>query len=170
MSRGSVASSCGRTLVTADMAPVHLSIGGRVLEHERMVRHVLAIYQATRAGRRAVREASAIAAEHGAQLTVARVTGTCGGRGCCAIGPGRWERILREEALADLEDGRSAAGGEPVHLAVIEGAGAPAIASAAERIQCDLVVVPVVRVAPRGGLAGALRRRTAIRVIGVRGR
>jgi hypothetical protein len=144
--------------------------GARVVQHGTMVRHVLAIYQPKRTGRRAVREASAIAAEHGAQLTVATVTGLCGGRGCCAISPGRWERIVWEEALADVEVARSAASGERVHLAVIDGAGARAIADAAERMYCDLVVVPVARVSLRGGLVRALRRRTAVRVIGVRGR
>jgi hypothetical protein len=41
-----------------------------------MFRHVLAIFEATPAGEGALREASFIAAEHDAQLTVAVITGT----------------------------------------------------------------------------------------------
>jgi nucleotide-binding universal stress UspA family protein len=135
-----------------------------------MVRHVLAIYRATPAGEQAVREARAIASENRAQLTVAVVGGypsrTCG----CRLRDVRWDATLREDALGELSQAREALGPTLAHMAVIEGRGPRAIASAAERLRCDLVVVPVARLAFRGGVARALRRRTAATVIGIGGK
>jgi hypothetical protein len=135
-----------------------------------MIRHVLAIYRATPAGHRVVREASAIATEHGAQLTIAVVAGDGRARRCCGVTGGRWDALLREAALRELEDARLAPGQRPAHLAVIEGSGPRAIAGAAHRMRCDLVVVPLAPLALRGGLARAVRSRTEAMVIGVRAR
>jgi nucleotide-binding universal stress UspA family protein len=133
-----------------------------------MVRHVLAIYRATAAGENAVREARAIAGEHGAQLTVAVVGGYPSRAGGCQLRDVRWDATLREEALQELSQARQALGPALAHMAVLEGRGPPAIAAAAERLRCDLIVVPMAQLAFRGGLARALRRRTAAQVIGVR--
>jgi nucleotide-binding universal stress UspA family protein len=135
-----------------------------------MLCHVLAIYRETPAGANAVREGRAIAGKHGAQLTVAVVGGYPSRAGGCQLRDVRWDAILREDALRELSQARAALGPAPAHMAVIEGRGSPAIASAAERLRCDLVVVPVARLALRGGLAQPLRRRTAAAVLGVRGR
>jgi nucleotide-binding universal stress UspA family protein len=134
------------------------------------IRHVLAIYQATSTGKRAIREASAIATEHGAQLTIAVTAGERSRRGCCAISADRWDAVVFEGALQDLDDAHCVVGEAGAHLAIIEGSGPRVIADAAERMRCDLVVVPVARFSPRGGLARALRRRTGASVIGIRRR
>lgn len=134
------------------------------------IRHVLAIYRATSTGRRTIREASAIATEHGAQLTIAVVVGDRTRCGSCAISADRWDAVVFEGALQDLDDAHFVVGQAGAHLAIIEGSGPRVIADAAERMRCDVVVVPVARFSPRGGLARALRRRTRASVIGVRRR
>jgi len=134
-----------------------------------MVRHVLAIYRATPVGEEAVLKGRAIADEHGAQLTVAVVGGYPSRASGCQLRDVRWDATLREDALRELAQARAALGPTPAHMAVIEGRGPRAIASATEQLRCDLVVAPMPRLAFRGGVARALRRRTGAVVIGVRG-
>jgi len=132
-----------------------------------MIRHVLAIYRPTRTGRSALGKAVAIAYEHGAQLTVAVVTGGRGGRACCSHSAGRWGTLLREAALCDLDEARAVLG-----PASIWRSWRGAVRARSRRPLSGCVAIssscPVARSASRGGLARAFGDGPRRPSIGVR--
>jgi nucleotide-binding universal stress UspA family protein len=115
-----------------------------------MVRHVLAIYRDTAAGREVLSRASAIANEHGAELTVAVISGRPSRPGGCAV--------MREEAQQELRHARSLLDATAAEFALIQGDGRRAIRAAAEDRACDLVLLPGSRLRRGGRLARTLRQ------------
>jgi nucleotide-binding universal stress UspA family protein len=123
-----------------------------------MVRHVLAIYRDTAAGREVLSRASAIANEHGAELTVAVISGRPSRPGGCAVSGARWDAIMREEAQQELRHARSLLDATAAEFALIQGDGRRAIRAAAEDRACDLVLLPGSRLRRGGRLARTLRQ------------
>jgi nucleotide-binding universal stress UspA family protein len=125
---------------------------------ESPIRHVAVMFNASAAAERALHEAASIADEHGAQLTVITPVPHDRRMVCCAVchvGRGYWNAVMDEVAEADLAKARALLGArepEPRYRAV-SGSGASAVRREADRLACDLVVVP-----DRGRFRRAVRR------------
>ncbi len=115
-------------------------------EH-RTPQHVLAVFQDSDAGRRALRQAVAIADEHGADLSVvALVPHEPSRAGCvgCGVSRTRWNAELDRLAQADLQQAQALVGArhpEPRYEAV-SGTHAGVLRDAPLGSACDVIVVP----------------------------
>ena len=134
----------------------------------RGVSRVLAIYEASSAGAEVLRRAQALVTEHNARLTIAAHV-VPAPAGCCGMSSTRWNTIMREEATAELMRARDLLEGITADLALIEGAGADAIADEAERRQCDLILIPARKRPQWHDETRRVSARTTAAVLAVRG-
>jgi len=133
------------------------------------VGHVLALFDSSTRGRRALRAAERLAVIAGARLTVVTVA-LLEVRGCCDLRADIWNRLQREAAAGDLQVAKET-------LRAIECVNFVAAASSrledaltAETLasDCDVVVVPDPRrsmLPRRGALSAAVRDRSQRRVL-----
>jgi hypothetical protein len=131
-----------------------------------VVRHVLAIVDGSAAGERALE--AAVVRARGARLTVATVAWVERPGPCCGSGLLAWNRIQRDDAHRRLAraGARVARLGRPdAMLLELEGFEDVEVARAAERLECDVVVVPQPRGlgGRRGGPVARRVRRTGPR-------
>ena len=133
------------------------------------VDHVLVVFEDSGAARTALRDAAAIADEHGARLSVVTLINyERRSLGCC-LRTGYWNRVLDEVALAEQAAAREILGDrDPAPgFEIVPGSGPDAVRSIVERLGCDLVLLPL-----RGwfGRRSIRRVRRSVRaeVVGVR--
>lgn len=125
------------------------------------VSHILVVFERSRAGRRAVELAAALADEHEAQITVALVVPYERHTYGCCLRSGHWNQLLDEIALEEVAAVREMLGDrEPaVRFEIVPGEGCDALAALVERLGCDLVLTPKPWLGP-GRVARQLRGRT----------
>ncbi len=130
--------------------------------------HILVVFDDSSAGRRALEEAALIADERQAELSVvALVDYDTRQIGCC-VPAGYWNGVLGELARGDLSKARDLIGarGASTSFDVAPGGGMKGIERVAERLDCDLLVVP--RHGPFGRLSlRRLKRRTKAEVVDI---
>ena len=132
--------------------------------------HVLVLYERSRRGAAAIRQAAAAAAAT-ARLTVVTVAVTeSAGARCCDTRAGYWNGVVQELADADLDRARSLVeGGTTAEFKILTGKSVlAALALEAQQSGADLVVVPSGRgIHPwfRARRARRLQRRTADAVV-----
>ncbi|MBK8293996.1 MAG: universal stress protein [Solirubrobacterales bacterium] len=130
--------------------------------------HILVVFDDSSAGRRALEEATAIADERQAELSVvAMVDYDTRQIGCC-VPAGYWNGVLKDLARDELDTARELVGERrgTTSFDIAAGTGTKGIEQATSRLGCDLVVVP------RHGAFGRLalrrmRRHVHADVIGV---
>lgn len=133
------------------------------------IEHIMVVFDDSRASRRALRDAAAIADEHMARLSVVTLVNYEARTIGCCLRSGYWNRVLDEVAMGDLAAAREVLGDrDPAPgFDIVAGTGPSAVREAASRLACDLVLVPVR--GPLGRLTvKRLRRRVPAEVIGVR--
>ena len=132
--------------------------------------HVLVLYEDSRRGAAAIRQAAA-AAPANARLTVVTVAVTeSADAKCCDTRAGYWNGVVRELAAADLDRARSLVGARAsAEFKVLTGQSLlAALTLEAERSGADMVVVPSGRgIHPwfRARRARRLQRRTVDAVV-----
>jgi nucleotide-binding universal stress UspA family protein len=103
--------------------------------------HLLAVTDGSREAARAVQTASDLALEHRARLTVAAVVELEPAGRHCGPGPSVWNDVLRDAARADLDRaGRLVR--VPADYKILYGKPLEAVADAAVRLGCDVIVIP----------------------------
>jgi nucleotide-binding universal stress UspA family protein len=133
--------------------------------------HILVVYDGSRASRKALVDAAAIADEHEAEISVvALVDHQRANLGCarCGLAATYWNGVLDGMAGGDLAAARRILGErdpEP-RFEIVSGAGPSGVRRAVARLGCDLVLVPA-RGPLRGRLARQVRRRVTAGVVGV---
>lgn len=125
------------------------------------IRHVLVVFDGSRAAPRALRAATAIADEHDAELSVVSVSAhDRRTTGCvnCGISIALWNEMLDAVAEGELDTARAIVGDRQrrTHFAVVPGDDARTLRRAVSELGCDLVVVP-----ESGRLRTFARRRRA---------
>jgi hypothetical protein len=135
-----------------------------------MPEHILVLYENSRRGAAAIREAEA-AAPADARLTVVTVAVTeSAGAKCCDTRAGYWNGVVRELAGADLDRARSLIGGRTTAaFKVLTGQSViAALTLEAQQSGADMVIVPSGRgIHPwfRARRARRLQRRAAAAVV-----
>lgn len=109
-----------------------------------MASHVLVVFERSRAGRRAVELAAAVADEHSGRITVAIVIPYERQTHGCCLRSEQWNRLLDEVALEEVAAAREMLGDrEPSPgFEIVPSEGDEALAAVVERLGCDLVLVP----------------------------
>ena len=125
--------------------------------------HILVVFENSRAGKRALRDAAAIADEHRARISVARIVEYERRTYGCCIRSVQWNQILDEVALDELALARDVLGERypPPRFEVVPGRGDKAIPGLVDRLGCDLVLVPSRRI---GGRRSLRRLRSSLSV------
>ena len=107
--------------------------------------HILALYEPSRRGAEAIRQAVEMATAKNARLTVVTVAvAEPTDRKCCDLRSGYWNEVVREVATHELAGARAAVGAAAAaEFRVVSGRSvAIAVANEAARCEADLVVVP----------------------------
>lgn len=131
--------------------------------------HILVVCEDSRAGRRALRSAAAVADEHRARISVISMINPERRTVGCCMRSDQWNRILDEVAHEQLDSARGILGErDPApRFEIVPAIGSRALRRVADRLGCDLVLVPV-----RGFFAGwsvrRLRRGMRADIRGVR--
>lgn len=131
--------------------------------------HILVIFERSAAGARALRDAAAIADEHGSRISVVSVISyECRTIGCC-MPAGRWNQILDEIAIDEIGSAREILGErDPApRFEIVPDAGAETVPNLVERLGCDLVLKPTRRWFGTRSVR-RLRQSVPIDVLGVR--
>ncbi len=133
--------------------------------------HILVVFENSGAGRRALREAAAIADGQRARISVAVIVAyERRSYGCC-IRSVQWNEILDEVALEEVAIARGILGDRdpPARFEIVPDRGPSTVRELVARLGCGLVVVP----ARRWGGGRAIRRLRGsldVEVRAVRGR
>lgn len=109
--------------------------------------HILVVFENSGAGRRALREAAAIADEHRARISVAIIVAyERRGYGCC-IRSVQWNEILDEIALEEVAIARGVLGDRepPPRFEIVPADGAGTVRELVARLGGGLVLVPARR-------------------------
>jgi len=112
--------------------------------------HILVVFENSGAGRRALDEATAIADEHRARISVAIIVAyERRSRGCCRSV--QWNEILDEIALEEVAIARDILGDRepPPRFTIVPDRGTGTVRELVAQLGCDLVVVPARRWAGR---------------------
>ena len=105
--------------------------------------HVLALFDGSRAGERAISEATDLAREAGARLTILTLAAVEEPSRCCNMQTTSWNRDMRELAREELDRARSLLTVDvDAEFVIREGRGRSAVANAAADLGCDLIIEP----------------------------
>jgi len=131
--------------------------------------HILVVCEDSRAGRRALRSAAAMADEHRARISVVSMINPERRTVGCCMRSDQWNRILDEVAHEQLDSARGVLGErDPApRFEIVPAIGSRALRRVADRLGCELVLMPVRGLFARWSVR-RLRRGMRAEVCGVR--
>lgn len=133
------------------------------------IAHILVVFEGSKAGKRALRDAAALGEEHRAEISVVTIIGYDPRTIGCCLRSGYWNRVLDEVALDELALARDILGErDPApRFEIVPDRGTDTVLRIVTRLGCDLVLMPTGRW--RGARSvRRLRRAAGVDVLGVR--